>query len=126
MADNKQAKLDAESKAVELVIGKILRVGVVVAAAVILLGLLLSFITGTTGYAAGVHPHRIMTILTGLAQLKPYAVLMFGIFLLILTPVLRVVVSIYAFAKERDHLYTAITSIVLVILVVAMIIGYFE
>ncbi len=56
--------------------------------------------------------------------LKPYAVLMLGLFLLILTPVLRVVVSIYAFIKEKDRLYTWITTAVLVILIGAMIIGY--
>ena len=49
---------------------------------------------------------------------------MFGIFLLILTPVLRVIVSIYAFAKEGDRLYVVITTIVLVILIIGMAIGY--
>lgn len=49
---------------------------------------------------------------------------MLGLFLLILTPVLRVVVSIYAFIKEKDRLYTWITTAVLVILIGAMIIGY--
>ena len=57
-------------------------------------------------------------------QLKPYAVLMLGIFLLILTPVLRVVVSIYAFAKEGDRLYVTITTIVLIILIIGTTIGY--
>ncbi len=51
--------------------------------------------------------------------------MMLGIFLLILTPVLRVVVSIYAFIKENDKLYAWITTVVLVILVIAMLIGYF-
>ena len=50
--------------------------------------------------------------------------MMLGIFLLILTPVLRVVISIYAFAKEKDHLYVWITSIVLVILIISFIIGH--
>ncbi|EPD11575.1 putative membrane protein [Lacticaseibacillus paracasei subsp. paracasei Lpp48] len=49
---------------------------------------------------------------------------MTGIFLLILTPVLRVVVSIYAFAVEHDRLYVWITTIVLIILLGAMTIGY--
>ena len=57
-------------------------------------------------------------------QFKPFAIIMLGLFLLILTPVLRVVVSIYAFAVERDTLYVAITTIVLIILVIAMVIGY--
>ncbi|WP_127848650.1 DUF1634 domain-containing protein [Lacticaseibacillus hulanensis] len=125
MQNQKQNHLDAENKEVELVIGQILRVGVIVAAVVILFGLILLFGTGSTGYPAGVHPSRIMSIVSGTVALKPYAVLMTGIFLLILTPVLRVVVSIYAFVKEHDRLYAIITSVVLVILVAAMIIGYF-
>lgn len=67
-----------------------------------------------------------MSILRGTVQLRPYAVLMTGIFLLILTPVLRVVVSIYAFIKEHDTLYAVITTVVLFILGAAMIIGYFH
>ena len=63
-------------------------------------------------------------IFQGAMQLKPYAVLMLGIFLLILTPVLRVVVSIYAFAIRKDRLYVAITTIVLIILIIRMTIGY--
>ena len=125
MPERKQADIDAENQEIELEIGKILRIGVVVAAVVILFGLVLTFATGTTGYPAGVHPHRIMSILRGTVQLKPYAVLMTGIFLLILTPVLRVAVSIYAFIKEKDRLYAIITSVVLVILAFAMVLGYF-
>ena len=43
---------------------------------------------------------------------------------LILTPVLRVVASIVAFAKEGDKLYVAITTLVLIILIVAMFVGH--
>ena len=99
--------------------------GVILAAVVLLIGLALFFITGQSGYAADVHPHTFSSIIAGTVQLKPYAVIMTGIFLLILTPVLRVVVSIYAFAKEHDRLYANITTAVLIILVIAMVIGYY-
>ena len=39
-----------------------------------------------------------------------------GIFVLILTPVLRVVFSVYAFARERDTVYVIVTLIVLALL----------
>ncbi|MCI1895158.1 MAG: DUF1634 domain-containing protein [Lactobacillus sp.] len=113
-----------ETQDIELIIGQILRIGVIIAAAVIVLGLALLLITGQSGYPAGVHPSKPGAILQGVIAFKPYAVLMLGLFLLILTPVLRVVVSIYAFIKEKDHLYAWITTIVLVILVIAMVIGY--
>ncbi|AVL00647.1 DUF1634 domain-containing protein [Pediococcus inopinatus] len=131
MAQNKKENLAENTKKIEemnqieLVIGQVLRVGVVISAIVILIGILLLVFTGKTGYAANVYPITVKAILTGIVALKPFAILMLGLFLLILTPVLRVVVSIYAFAKEKDQLYVWITTFVLVILIVGMVIGYF-
>lgn len=113
-----------EMRDVELIIGKILRIGVVVSAIVIILGIVLYFVNGGTGYADGEWPQRFGVMFQGVVQGKSYAVIMLGIFLLILTPVLRVVVSIYAFAKERDILYVYITTAVLIILIFAMVFGY--
>lgn len=111
-----------EMRKVELIIGKILRIGVVTSAIVILIGIALYFLNGS-GYANG-FPTRFGTILSGIVAGKSYAIIMLGIFLLILTPVLRVVVSIYAFYKEKDKMYVIITTIVLIILIVAMLLGY--
>jgi len=113
-----------ETEKIELIIGKLLRVGVIISAVVILIGMALFIFSGQSGYAGTTHPTTPTAILTGVVALKPYAIIMLGLFLLILTPVLRVVVSIYAFFKEKDFLYTAITTVVLVILVIAMFIGY--
>ncbi|WP_461213771.1 DUF1634 domain-containing protein [Lacticaseibacillus sp. GG6-2] len=122
MSDEMRKEIDD----IEKIIGKIMQIGVLIAAAVLIIGLATLLITGNTGYATGVHPHSVSTILQGVVHLRPYAVMMLGIFLLILTPVLRVVVSIYAFIKEKDRLYAGITTIVLIILLVAMVIGYLE
>lgn len=119
-ASNKQ-----EMHKVELLIGQILRVGVIVSAIVIAIGLVLLVVTQDSGYAGTQFPTSFQAIFAGLMTFKPYAIIMLGVFLLILTPVLRVVVSIYAFFKEGDHLYVGITVLVLLILVVSMVIGYF-
>ncbi|WP_125714391.1 DUF1634 domain-containing protein [Companilactobacillus kedongensis] len=111
-----------EMRKVELIIGKILRIGVVTSAIVIVIGIMLYFLNGS-GYT-GNFPTRFSTILNGIVAGKSYAIIMLGIFLLILTPVLRVVVSIYAFYKEKDTMYVVITTIVLVILIIAMLLGY--
>lgn len=120
MSDEMRKEIDD----IEKIIGKIMQIGVLIAAAVLGVGLALLLITGQTGYVAGVHPHSVSAIAQGVLHLRPYAVMMLGIFLLILTPVLRVAVSIYAFIKEKDRLYAGITTIVLIILLVAMVIGY--
>lgn len=108
---------------VELVIGKILRIGVLLSAAVMIIGIGLMLITGHSGYAGDYYPTTAKAILAGVTALKPLAIMMAGIFLLILTPVLRVIVSIYSFYKERDWLYVIITTIVLVIIFISFIIG---
>ncbi|AVK62757.1 DUF1634 domain-containing protein [Lactobacillus sp. CBA3606] len=114
----------AEMRQVERLIGRILRIGVIVSALVIGLGLILMVMRGNGGYPNGIQPTGFRTIFNGVMALKPYAVIMLGLFLLILTPTLRVVVSIYAFAIEKDHLYVWITTLVLVILIIASVIGY--
>ncbi|GEP19901.1 DUF1634 domain-containing protein [Pediococcus argentinicus] len=117
-------KENEEMEKVELLIGRILQIGVIVSAIIIVLGIALWLIQGGSGYPHGIFPHRFGTVTSGVIAFKPYAVVMLGIFCLILTPVLRVVVSIYAFAKEHDQLYVWITTIVLVILLIGMYIGY--
>ncbi|WP_125588308.1 DUF1634 domain-containing protein [Companilactobacillus jidongensis] len=112
-----------ETRQVELVIGKILRIGVITSAIVIMIGIIMYFINGGGGYTTG-FPKRFVDIFSGIVAGKSYAVIMLGIFLLILTPVLRVVVSIYAFYKEHDNLYVIITTVVLIILIFAMLMGY--
>lgn len=112
-----------EMAQVETIIGRILQVGVVFSAIVMGIGLVIFLVTGNSGYAGDTVPLTMGAILLGTWQLKAYAIMMLGTYCLILTPVLRVVVSIYAFYKERDHLYVAITTAVLIILMIALLIG---
>ncbi|AKP64917.1 hypothetical protein FC99_GL002457 [Levilactobacillus koreensis JCM 16448] len=121
MAQNKATA--NEMAQVETVIGRILQVGVIFSAIVMLIGLVMFLVTGFSGYNGSYVPRRMGQILVGTWQLRPYAIMMLGVYCLILTPVLRVVVSIYAFYKEHDHLYVAITTLVLFILLVALFIG---
>ena len=110
---------------IEVIIGRILQIGVVVAAIIMLFGLILLLVhDGNGGYTVGHQPTTISAIAAGTVALKPYAVMMVGMFCLILTPVLRVVVSIYAFYKEHDTLYVWITTTVLIILCISFIIGH--
>ncbi|MCD1024228.1 DUF1634 domain-containing protein [Enterococcus sp. SMC-9] len=120
------SKEQKEIQAVEFAIGKILRIGVIVSAAIIFFGLVLLLAKGGTGYKINETPNTLTLILTGLWALKPGAYIMAGIFCLILTPVLRVVVSIYAFLKEKDYLYVTITIIVLIILLIGIFTGFVE
>lgn len=111
---------------VELAVSKLLRIGVVLSALVIIMGMLKLSITGDSGYVDNIYPTTITGVIEGLLALKSYAIIQTGLLLLILTPVFRVAVSILVFLKEKDYLYVGITSLVFVILIISFIIGKFE
>ncbi|GEK29257.1 DUF1634 domain-containing protein [Furfurilactobacillus siliginis] len=117
-------KISKEMAQVEIMIGQILRIGVIVSAVIMLVGFITYGVQGTTGFAHNGFPTTITAIITGLGTFKAGSVMMLGLFCLILTPVLRVIVSIYAFYVEKDHLYVWITTAVLVILLIALFIGH--
>jgi uncharacterized membrane protein len=53
----------------------------------------------------------------------PEAIVQLGLLLLILTPVARVLFSVFAFAFERDYMYVLITLIVLAVLLYSLSAG---
>lgn len=125
MSDNEINKLK-EIEDTEIFISKALRVGVALSGAVIGAGLLLLLITRNSGYQGDTFPTSLIQIFKGLILLKPYAVILTGLLLLILTPVFRVGISILTFIKEKDYLYTAITSLVFIILLISFVLGKVE
>ena len=62
-------------------------------------------------------------MLRGLATLNYYSYLMFGIFFLILTPVLRILGLLYVYIEEKDYKFVRICVLVLVILIVSLMLG---
>lgn len=116
-------KTKNEMETVEILIGKIMRIGVLIAASVMVIGFIMLVCQQSSGYPGTTFPTTLSEILKGITTFKPYAYMM-AEFLLILTPVLRVLVSIYAFYKEKDVLYVWITTIVFIILMFGFILGH--
>ena len=115
-------------RAVELAVSFVLRMGVVLSAAIICLGLVLlaakgSLARGTRIDAAIAFPRDLAAVLSGVIALDPASVMLLGLLVLAATPILRVAVSILAFAIERDWRYVAVTGLVLAILIVSMALG---
>ena len=110
----------------DLLISYVLRGGVLLSAGLLILGALLYAIAalrnGSPAFPS-TYPHSLGGVLAGLAHGDPLAILSLGLLVLLLTPVARVLVSILAFARERDWLYVAITALVLLILVVSFLLG---
>lgn len=59
----------------------------------------------------------------GLLRLQPTSILLLATLLLILTPVTRVLLSIYAFWVDRDYKYVGVTSIVFAVIALTVILS---
>ena len=110
-------------KRIEQVIGTLLQVGVLLSAAVVLAGgiwLLVDCGNGRPEYRTFRPPDPALPspagILASLRDSNPQSVIQFGLLLLIATPVSRVVLSLVAFALQRDRMYVVVTLVVLAVL----------
>ena len=118
------AEPDRRLRQAELVISHVLRGGVIVSASVILLGVLWFYLQmAITGHAALGYPHTFGGIIRRLFHGEPLALVALGLLILLLTPILRVAISIVVFALEHDWRYTVITVLVLIILLVSLLLG---
>lgn len=118
----------------ELLISQILKIGVRLSLAIILIGMVLSFVHHPDylwqkdGLARLTRPpisfpHSVAATAQGLAKFRGQSVVVVGLLLLIATPVVRVGVSVFGFAYERDRTYVVITTIVLVFLIASFFLG---
>ena len=111
----------------EQIVATLLRVGVLISATIVLAGgiwLLAEPGSSATGYGQfhGEPPElrSVTALIRSLRNPAPENAIQFGLLLLIATPVARVMLSLIAFALERDWTYVAITSVVLAILVYSL------
>ncbi|WP_242499300.1 DUF1634 domain-containing protein [Flavobacterium sp. 140616W15] len=66
----------------------------------------------------------IKAIYNGVIQGNGESIIFFGVILLFLTPVLRVLLSLFSFLLEKDYLYVVITLIVIFIILVSVSLGF--
>lgn len=113
------------SRIVEMedLISAFLRAGVILSAAVIGIGLAIAVFRGT-GTAA--YPTTLSGVITGITTLNLMAVIDLGLLLLIITPVVRVGMSVAVFLYERDYFYAAVTLFVLTVLMISFALGKVE
>lgn len=99
----------------------VLRIGVALSGVLVIVGLTLMFVTKNTSNPFGVMD--LEWIIRGNSFFDPSHILFLGYAVLLLTPLLRVAVSILLYLKAHDIPFTAITLIVFVILIISMTIG---
>lgn len=109
-------------EAANSIIGWVLQGGVILSAIIIVLGLILLPLRagGFAMQQLEAFPQTLSQVWAGLLALQPQAVIALGLLLLIATPVMRVAVSVVAFALERDRIYVVITLLVLTILLLSI------
>lgn len=117
---------EAPTGRTERIVSDVLRGGVLLSAAIITFGVILFFIRMPAKHGAPYTyqiPRTVGSVLQGVAHADPISVMALGMLVLLATPVVRVVVSLAAFALEGDRLYTAITALVLLILLLSFLSG---
>lgn len=121
---------DVEDARMELVMGRLLQGGVLLAAVVVLAGgiaYLFAHAGERTNYGVYVarplglrHP---WALLKGIASGDASSIIQLGILLLVATPIGRVIFAVIAFVREGDRLYTVVSLTVLAVLLFGMFRG---
>jgi len=118
---------DKIERSTKVVVSKLLRTGVLTAAAVTFFGGILFFIqhpntlfSYDTFSSEPARLRYVSIIVREAFLLKSRAVIQFGILILIATPVLRVIFSLIGFAIEKDWIFVFITGIVMTILLFSL------
>jgi uncharacterized membrane protein len=117
---------------VEQVVGNLLRLGVVVSALVVFAGGVLFLARHGRERVEDRHefkgePEEFRKpglIVQAAARGRSQGLIQLGLLLLIATPVARVVFSAFAFLRQRDYTYVAITLLVLAVLLYSLFSGH--
>ncbi|MFN8471522.1 MAG: DUF1634 domain-containing protein [Anaerolineae bacterium] len=111
---------DVERRDLNEAVHKILIIGLTASTILLLVGVLLGVIEQrpmpNTTLAVG-------DVVQRLVGMRPSGFLNLGLLVLIVTPVMRVIGSVFVFLFERDWRYAAITGLVLVIMLISLLSG---
>ena len=128
--DESEPERAKDEHVIELVIGKLLRICVIVTTIVVIVGAVI-YLPGA------LHTHvsyakfqsepaafrSVVGILRDAVTGDGRAIVETGLLLLVLTPILRVAFSAVAFFYEKDYLYVGLTLIVLALLLFSVLAG---
>ena len=126
----KRRHLACGDKQIENLTATVLRSGVVVAATIVLLGGIFYLIRyGRLSpdyhffYGEPADLRSVSGIVKGAFSFHTRGIIQLGLLTLIATPVARVLLSVFAFALERDRTYVIVTLIVLGVLIFSLVGG---
>jgi uncharacterized membrane protein len=117
---------------IEQTVGILLRVGVTLAAVVVLCGGALYLIQHGDEPRPEYKPFKgeppelcsPVGIVKDATTGESRGIIQLGLLLLLATPIARVLFSVFAFARQRDHLYVALTLVVLTLLLASLFLNH--
>jgi Predicted membrane protein len=109
---------------IEAFLGSLLKVGIIVSGSIVAFGAII-FLVRHGSEKTNYHTFTpdifnfsdFKGLFEGVIAFRSASIMELGILLLIATPVLRVLFSIFAFAYEKDYMYVIFTVIVLTVLI---------
>ncbi len=121
------AKGNIGDKDIQVILGMLLRVGVIISMSIVLLGGII-FLIHNKGVITDYKVFKpelakfssIAAIFKGLLTFQGDAIVQFGVLMLIFTPVARIVFAVFSFLIEKDYLYVLIGLIILAILAISL------
>jgi len=112
----------------ELLISRLLRVGVILASATVLTGCIIFLVkhgTAQPDYGKFVGEpsefRSVIDIVSSVMKMSGKGLIEFGLLMLIAIPLMRVVLSVVSFAVEKDRNYVIITLIVMALLLYSLL-----
>ena len=122
-----------EAAGPELLISRLLRLGVVLSLSLVTVGMSLTFFHHPDYFlsvqalqrltAPERGPHDLTSVLADAMNARGQALVMVGLLVLMATPVLRVALSLLVFSRQRDRIFTGVTAGVLALLVLSFVLG---
>jgi uncharacterized membrane protein len=113
---------------IEIIVGNLLRAGVLLSAAIVLIGAILYLVRhGSSPVEFRVFQgepadlRSLHGVVRDTVAFRARGIIQLGLLILIATPIARVAFSIYAFARERDRMYVIFTVIVFLILMFSIL-----
>ncbi len=117
-----------DDRHLEIEMGMLLRIGVLLAAAVVLAGgafYVVQYHAATISFHSFVEESANLRTVGGIVvsaiHLHSLGLIQLGLLLLIATPVARVAFAVVGFHLERDRMYTVVSLIVLAVLVFSLL-----
>jgi uncharacterized membrane protein len=129
------ARTPPSPRGVRAAVGRVLRVGVVVSAALLLTGYVVGLVAEPGAFASHAveqahlagrakFPHSLVGVWDGIGHGSGEAIIVAGVLILILTPVAGLVTSAVAFSRRRDWLFAAISVAVLSVIFGSFVAGW--